>query len=287
VVRIALALVAVAGCGERLAPQSEVTKLRVLAIRADHPEASPGDVVNVTALWADPEGDGRDVGFVWASCTIGPGTDPRTCTQAGAEAAPIDFGVGPDHAYTDLTIPADALDGVDEAVVLVTLVVCAGGIPDLVASQEAGEVVCPEGDPIIAYKRITVTAGDAPNQNPGVAETLFSGSPWSDRGLPQVPVCPSGDCAGYALELTAAEDAAETYVGETPDGPAEMREELLVSFFSTGGEFDRVRAVDDANASFLAAWRAPKEPGDVTVWFVLRDGRGGITWAERTVSITP
>lgn len=277
-------LLAAAGCGEPLTPQSEVSKLRVLAIGADRPEAPPGETVTVEALWADPQGEGRDVGFVWTSCTIGPGTDPRDCTEAGAEAALVglpQIARDGDPVEADVEIPADALDGRDEVVVLVVLLVCAGGLPDL---GETDEIVCPDDELVLAYKRITVSRSDAPNANPLIRSVGFGGLDWDDReSIPLVDTCPTGDCPGFEITVVPEPGSAETYVGETPDGEGEIEEELLVSFFSDGGELDRVRAADPANLDFRAAWRAPPEPGDVRFWFVIRDARGGIGWVERIV----
>lgn len=268
-------LVVLAGCGEALTPQSQVDKLRILAMRADRPEVGPGETVNVAALWADPLGEGRDVWFVWAACTVGPGADPRACDPEGDDVQLLGVGVGLDTVQVDVT--EDALEGRDEAMVLVTVLMCADELPDI-------EEGCP-GESVVAYKRITVSSNPAPNQNPRISAVSIGGTVLDDRDVVRVPLCPTGDCPGYEISVLAEEGSAETYVGETPEGEAETDEELLVSYFATGGQFSQVRSIDPANADFRVAWRAPKDTGPLTYWFVLRDDRGGITWATREAEI--
>ena len=33
------------------------------------------------------------------------------------------------------------------------------------------------------------------------------------------------------------------------------------------------------------AWRAPREPGEVRLWAVVRDNRGGVTWTHEDVLV--
>jgi hypothetical protein len=264
-----------AGCGEPLTPQSQVDKLRVLAMRADRPEVGPGETVTVDVLWADPKGDGRDVWFVWAACTVGPGADPRACGPEGEDVQLLGIGIAAQTVTFD--VAPDALAGRDEAMVLVTVLLCADDLPDV-------EEGCP-GESVVAYKRITVSSGRPPNRNPRIASVSLGGLELSDRDPIDVPVCPGGGCPGYELVVVADAGSAETYVAPTPEGEAEATEELIVSYFATGGEFSQVRAIDPDNEDFRVAWRAPRDVGDLTFWVVLRDDRGGITWTAREADV--
>jgi len=66
------------------------------------------------------------------------------------------------------------------------------------------------------------------------------------------------------------------------------RESMHVSWFATVGEFhdDRTgRAEDDRLATADDTWTAPRAPGDVVMWVVLRDSRGGTAWKSFKLSI--
>lgn len=62
--------VVLAGCVPELAADlSRVDAARVLAVRAEPAEAGPGELVTLTALYADAEGAVAEAGLRWALCT--------------------------------------------------------------------------------------------------------------------------------------------------------------------------------------------------------------------------
>ena len=77
---------------------------------------------------------------------------------------------------------------------------------------------------------------------------------------------------------------AESYIYYDPLSRvlSERREGMRVSWFATGGAFRNARTgrteqeADTTNSP--NAWTAPDEEGDVTLWTVLRDDRGGVAW---------
>ena len=86
-----------------------------------------------------------------------------------------------------------------------------------------------------------------------------------------------GDCA-------EAESCfgAESYLVYDREGERleERRETLMVSWFSSAGELGEERS-DDSGGELPAAtnsFTAPSEPGDVRLWAVVRDDRGGVSW---------
>lgn len=124
-------------------------------------------------------------------------------------------------------------------------------------------------------------------------------------------ICPSGAPAllasvkspvpGNAVP-TLAEDAARAPEGcVAPDAPdqalafrfedaqREPGEELLLGMFVTGGELDRtyevLEATEPAPKTVSVPWKPPASEGDVRVFFVLRDGRGGTSFVARTVCV--
>ena len=92
--------------------------------------------------------------------------------------------------------------------------------------------------------------------------------------------------AGKDIKLTPqwSEDSVEAIVKTGIDGP--VKEGLLMSWFSTAGDFKKQRSYDDVpeNTLKLAASDGDKT-GVVQVWVVVRDGRGGIGWLERRLQI--
>ena len=60
------------------------------------------------------------------------------------------------------------------------------------------------------------------------------------------------------------------------------REAIDVAWFVTGGALasDAVgRAEDEAGTPYVDdAWTAPAEAGEVQIWLVVRDDRGGVGW---------
>jgi hypothetical protein len=67
------------------------------------------------------------------------------------------------------------------------------------------------------------------------------------------------------------------------------REGMRVSWFATDGSFDHDRTgrtEEEARDGFSENdWVAPSAKGRVHMWFVLRDDRGGVGWAELTLDV--
>ncbi len=119
--------------------------------------------------------------------------------------------------------------------------------------------------------------------------------------------------AGERLELVASWPAgtSERYVWY--DGPAarlrDRHESLRLSWYVTGGQLcsdatgRTEEEIEEELAAALAAggsvddpapaastancWRAPDEPGPITLWLVLRDSRGGTAVSEQTILVAP
>lgn len=170
-------------------------------------------------------------------------------------AAPLGGGVqgcaGPESAIAE----GEGRDAVrfaprDEGTALVRVFVCAGANGERCASE------------VEAAKRVIVGEADHPNRNP-VIEALRVTLP-----------AEAGDDA--TVELVVAPDSIETNADGT-------EEELFVSWFATAGEFELDRSFGPEPLRFETAWTPPPEAGEVLVWAVLRDGRGGVSWAETSV----
>ena len=63
---------------------------------------------------------------------------------------------------------------------------------------------------------------------------------------------------------------------------------MRVSWFATSGAFhdDRTgRAEDDRATTADDTWTAPSTPGDLVMWVVLRDSRGGTAWKSFKLTV--
>ena len=68
-----------------------------------------------------------------------------------------------------------------------------------------------------------------------------------------------------------------------------QQEGLRLSWYATGGLFAEERQGFPADAappeSLTNVWTAPALAGDVTVWTVIRDSRGGTGWRELPIRV--
>ncbi len=115
---------------------------------------------------------------------------------------------------------------------------------------------------------------------------------------PAAAVCGDGICSPGEDLATCAGDCktpkgcggAERYVSFDPATQtiAARSEAMVVSFFATGGTFASDRTGQDegaAAASVEDVWTAPAQAGDVVIWAVIRDDRGGVGWNRYRVKV--
>lgn len=223
------------------------------------------------------------------------GPDPPPALPGEAQGRPVE----PDHTggyYQPVLVVAD-----DELAVHGVRLVC--GIAGATQAQAA-----------------ELRRRHRPNVAPRIASLAIDGDLEADLGgvgpsrivhvapgaivdlVAQWPSCPRTPSCGD-LACTLDEDAetcpSECIEGAGCDGAewyarfdplaleiVEARESIAVAWYATRGRLDVARtgraADDDANASDNV-WTAPDEPGPATVWIVVRDDRGGVSW--RTVEV--
>jgi hypothetical protein len=129
-------------------------------------------------------------------------------------------------------------------------------------------------------------------------ETLRLGTAWPD--CPEVGVCGDGICSADEDRARCLADCrtpagcggAEHYVAFDPVRREVVlqRESIRVAWLATGGVFAEERTgrePDDTRRDSENAWTAPDTSGDVTLWVVLRDDRGGTAWQRHRVRVVP
>lgn len=285
---------------------SRITSPRVLAIRAFPAEASKNQKVELTALIATPDGAEPEAP-AWSLCLdrkplseLGP-LSPR-CLASPEPEPEIAQALGEGSQVT-ATLPSKVcqLFGPER--------------PDPKAGEPSGRPVDPDPtggfyQPVLSFLAGSATLGairlDCPlsgatreatvdynerhrvNQNPElVAFELLRGDgssagldsddlPSLARGERVTLRARFGDCADAETCLGA--ERYLVYDRET-ERLEERTETLVVSWFSSAGELDEARS-DGGRGEPAASngFTVPNQPGEVRLWAVARDDRGGVSW---------
>ncbi|MCP3135923.1 hypothetical protein [Pyxidicoccus xibeiensis] len=277
-----------AACGTDFELQSEIRRVRVLAI-----QAQPAEVV------LDPAGATLPEPVAFNALAVSADDRPVTVRYAlcRVRGNPYD---GRCPGDTDVPLVDGVLSLLDpEVQAVLTEALQAGnpggggGTPDLNdpavrAALEAGIPLfvgyeatdgtgTPEGTER-GVRRVTLRSTTAPNQNPAVADVLWEGASLAGP-------LPAG--REVTLQPVLAEGSAETYT--TQEGP--RTEQVFYSWFATGDgevkEFRSLESVDGRPGNPTSKYETPGTPQRVTLWVVARDGRDGVGWLSRSVDVGP
>lgn len=116
---------------------------------------------------------------------------------------------------------------------------------------------------------------------------------------PSSPECGDGICSP-GEDSTCDDCKMATPVGCTGSEPyleldpakhalVHRHEAIRVSWFATDGDYDHDRTgrteAETKTASSDNAWTAPKGKGEVRLWIVIRDDRGGVGWASYRIDV--
>ncbi|MEQ9496290.1 MAG: hypothetical protein RIT81_05515 [Deltaproteobacteria bacterium] len=266
------------GCGDDFSPYNEVDGFRLLAIRATPPELRPGEDVELTALVVGD--DAPRFTWRWCAVTRGPGERHTCAIQDGEIESELPNALLSTSTSATFAWPADPrvtdalcdLAAQREAPNGAPRLDCASERPELYVRLEVESAA---GERVIALHALPLVLDDVPrNTNPAPddvhVEVAGAMKPIEGARL-------EGE---VQLELRVPEAAAETYGGD--------REILRATWFVTGGETDAMRTAfipGDAAATFAEltrnVWILPTAPREVTLYLVLRDDRGGVSWLVR------
>jgi hypothetical protein len=266
-------------CSDDFDPASRVSDLRLLAVQADQPFAQPGSDVALEALAFDPEA--RTISWGWGTCLEDRSSLALDCLRA--------------LSFESLTIADDMprhvlrMPETEAAFVGVVVVACPGrivpgdteGVP--LACLDAGGEPLPLSRFELGLKRVYVR-DPALNKNPAIAEVLWDGSPWPEGELRR-DVCArgtEGSCASWSehtVELHAPGAVEQSLDREQRP----ITEQVVAQFYATAGKFDAdARVIEKPSTT----WRArAQDRGRVTLWFVVRDDRGGVSWTTRELEL--
>ncbi len=272
----------------------QVRDLRVLGIRADPPEVllPPTALfelatltlpsVRVDALVVDPRDDDTLVEWQIVACT----PEENLCDDAKVSKRvyppegegewartrldEIGFDFVLDNELALAAIGADLFKGF-------------GGLPIPLELRVRG------AEEVVGQKRlvygITDPPNKAPNRNPRLAGVTIHGTEIADPEIPDPWVV--GREEKIVVLPEPGVGSKEDYVVLTFSGDSkDLEEHLSYSFFVTEGELSHGKTggrpspfvVNKKVVDVTSEWTTPKEPGEGTVWVVVRDGRGGVDW---------
>lgn len=279
-----------AGCDEPLKSVELVVEPRVLGGRVEvagdegRAAPAPGESATVTFLVAAPELQPA-LGFSFSVCSAAPRQGSRSaCAEAPFAQLSSESGQAepPSIAFD---VPAD-LDPRGRLAVLG--IIC----PDGAATADGQSCDGPDPGTPLALELELSREGDV-NENPELQPDgiVFDGDAW-----PELPAV-DGDCTGLGfVEVAAGSKHLITVALDESDRdplprPSELdpsRESLQLSHFTTAGDltraFDTI-AWDSEELERQVTWTAPKSPGLVRFWLVLRDFRGGSAFTERAACV--
>lgn len=302
-----LAVLALAtGCDEEFRPASYVNSLRVLAARAVPAELRPGQVAALEGLVVDPTRPAKPTVF-WVACDPDPYNQGRTActnTETFEDPASLDLstgelppgmhfvGLGDRAAYAapktlfDVFPPGDVRREAG-TVALVLMLAVGEAVSPLAPREELAAVFervrNKETQAVVALFRVSVSERAQPNQNPEFGSLRYGDEDQPPRGARLL----LGPGERRFLEVTATAESYEAYRQATPSGQEEKVERLQVAWYSTSGKLSEDRQALDSVVpeEFTAPGFDPIDlvPPDRkgTLWAVLRDSRGGITWREQ------
>lgn len=301
-IRVVAAVAAcLAACSANFEPPWRVTGLRVLAVRADQPYAPPGATVQLDALAVDPAN--RPLTWGWGTCVDPSSSEVTDCIDAADWPT---FTIAPDMPSHAVTIPDDAITRMPaaaqaRAAVGVVVVACpgdlsivsppttihgTGALPFLCRDHASGRILA-DDEYEAGVKHIFVRATDQ-NANPSVGGVSWDGQAWPEGTTQTAKPCNTSDdslndCDGVLHHVAATPASGSDESGVDSFGQ-HFHEQVIVQYYATEGSFsDGVRI----GANPETKWSARKQSAGsaVTMWMVVRDDRGGVDWAVRTVNV--
>lgn len=292
------------------APPSLVEGLRVLAVRGVPAEAPEGTPVTYDLLAVDVTGRIATPPTTWAVCNERkPPADsnavssaclsiPDTAGPTPTFMAPMPsgackrFGPQPDVDKDGMSVrptDPDVTGGFYQPVRAKLDVADRGAATAFAMERIRCRLANAPADVASMFAKLT------PNANPVLARLTLdpAGSPVDLFAAGRAPLEPPiwvAPGASYELEAAWTPETPETFPVWTASSESldQHRESLSVAWYATGGSFTHDstgRGEEETELSTENVWTAPTEPGIVHFWIVVRDSRGGLDFAEASVSV--
>ncbi|MGK5085767.1 hypothetical protein WDW37_20960 [Bdellovibrionota bacterium FG-1] len=279
-----IAAVIAAGCSTTELPDYvRLGGLRILAIKADKPEAAPGDTVQITPVVSDlptaTVAGKRSLSYTAEACIdpgVGYGATPICAGRPDRITLPggnIPSLSSTSNTYTgeapviSVTIPPiilahrSAMDQYNGVAYLV--------LYTLIATDSTGATA-----QVIAFKRLLASTRTTKNSNPSITDVQV-GSTQTLQPLLAALSYPSSSQTPLSLTPTFSSNSAEAYTVQQADGsllPA--TEALTTTWFLSDGDIRYFRTADADVNTWTPPSTQPTRPG-IVFMVVTRDGRGG------------
>ena len=274
-------------------PQASIVdRLRVLAVKAEPPEARPGELVTLEGLIVDPNLDSPLV--IWLACEsdddsgtgLGCAIDFNAVLSSTSnfeelvEAGVIGMEPGFSPSYTP---PEDLLDNLaeEDRAEGLYLTIQVTAIPSNLLTASSDQTEEFDFNAIeIAYKRLIVSEADTPNENPEITGFMVNGQTIAPGQVAEIEADTT-----TSLEPIFSSDSVQTYEYTTRDGVVETREEepYLTWYTSAGSYFSPYSIYPFFETKWFQSETTDTEG---SWWVVVRDRRGGMTWHEQRWQIT-
>lgn len=289
-IQLGLLSLLASACGDTLAPASQLNNLRLIAVEADKPAAQAGETVSLRALYANP--DEQPLSWGYALCDGSSSSAALDCLRA---LDPDTLEIRADASEFSFTMPTPSTDGQRPVSIGVAVIVCPGQI--VRGDTHGVPIACDvDGQPLdindyeMGVKRIFY-ADASPNQNPAIRAITFDGEAWGADDVKTLEPCTRDtndleDCKPrfrHTIKVEGEDGVVESFVDNTGN---EVLEQVVVQFYASGGLFEwDVRTLESADARFVALKRDAGKT--LTMHFVIRDSRGGVSWQTRTLEVGP
>ena len=294
-------------CGQQFEPVSSVSGVRVLAVQGAPAYVAPGEKVSLEALAVDTLG--RKLSMGWTVCAAPPTSVVNGCFAKIAEDAragrPPVLTTADGQTKYSFTVPPDALAQIPDearanAFVGVVTVACPGTIdwgdpanwPTTalpVRCLDPSGAPLPDDGYVISVKRVYVRDKDR-NENPVIAQVTFDGADWPENEMRDITACANdssqyADCSGspHKPKIAVKTTPASVERGTDQFGTS-FTEEVIAQYYVTLGAFEfEVRTWDSPETTL--AMRSAARGTPQTLWFVVRDDRGGVSWTTRQINV--
>jgi hypothetical protein len=272
-------LALLAACEDPLKLAQVLEEPRILGVRVatsdDHSSLLPGEPASLALLLAGPDGGvhGRMAYRLCEAaasvrgvpyCAAAPFAEGRVILDGAPFEAPLPETLEPDARL--------ALLGA----------VCLTGEPEL--TDDATAASCSDGTAPLDFSFDARVGGDDfANLNPDLSslQLLVGAVPVP---LDEVDAAPTCDDAAPSVDANVAHDLALELGDGARDDDAES---LQLSHFATAGEYARTFNFVEPGAALSARvrWQAPAAETPVKHYVVVRDGRGGVSWATFSLCV--
>jgi hypothetical protein len=284
---------ALGGCAD--VPDEEPAALaqtRVLGVVAEPPEAAPGDMVSLELVLAGPHGPVERGSAIWTFCRT-----PKALREPGFASAACLEGQDRPLAAQGLMIDAQVPDDACTLFSGRTDADLRPRDPDATGGYyQPLRVRSPDGELTLARLRLLCPLTDAPiavvqayaqkyvaNRAPTITDVEVDGETLgADAGSEQT-------LSGAELELVvrAGEGARERYLlfDRTQGKLIEREEQLTASWFVSAGTLSTAESELDTRGLGRARLRPDPRHKVVSLWVLVRDDRGGLSYASRRLRV--